>query len=590
MNWLGKLTTLVLTLTLIPFQASADSEQKYCAALRGNGQMAPAQWLGMARIIEQRGMPTAMAGGSSSTLTMFFIESINKSAAINDLVDNQGQQANEKDFQALYMKSLPLFIVTVAKHLELDSTYQFLSEMGKSDSSLTEKIQTIFSEGGEDLVRLRNNLRQLGPLFNHDIASTILTKPWQMTRIRSRIEESIGAFGNFEAAKDTNLFFRPGLIDFKQFALSIGKAADFYSGHNVSEAVLTGQQNFLKRCAALTQGQILWPSDQEAQQSCQLEFAGLVVTHLQQTSLELDNDSDVFSKIGASIPSFPITAVLTGEGFANYQSTQSEYNNFETEDTGSFKVDVDDVRFGYWLPEGTEIKDSTELNAANQLTRPSVKFPGDLKSEKFFNIGSGNWFEVLATSPAEPGLTNLQMMPNGDSGSTILAESKRPIGFRWGDIQYREGMVSAGGWPDLHPTQLLQSYQPCQDADVVFLTRKGAASTFGQQTFIKITDTGSKIEGWEQPAGAHNYERFVEGTPAEDTDWHQLHNVTNPNSSFNLSLQNADLVLCTNWDQGNLFAENGFLDLVTDAYVDAPLRAPEDLNLTEHPGCTAYNN
>ncbi|MEO0335310.1 MAG: hypothetical protein AAF202_02895 [Pseudomonadota bacterium] len=542
MKYLALILASVFTLSLATSQdAFAASQKNYCAALRGNGQMAPAQWVGMARIIEHRGMPTAMAGGSSSTLTMFFIESINKSKAVRALSSSKDFSKNKKHYQALLVKSLPLFITTVADHLQLESTYKFLAEMKASDSDLNQLIADVLQNRGDDLELLNQNLVRLGPLFNDDIAKSVLgslagptANPENLAIIGQRVQEARAGFGGFQPAKDRNLFFRPGLIDFKQFALSIGKAADFYSGHGVSAEVLEAQQNFLERCATSSQGQVFWPNPLQA--SCAGEFAGLVLTHIKESGLELDPESEVFSKIGESIPSFAITAVIVDEGFEHYQQVQSDYNSFKVQDTSEFSVGSEAIQFGYWLPPQTEIVKSVDLSQPNQLTLPSVRYPNDLKSQKFLELGSGSWFDALVTSPAEPGLTNMQMIPSGNSGESLLAESQKPYGSRWTDVQYKQGMVSAGGWPDLHPTQILKSYQPCQDADVFYLTRKGAASTFGQQTFVILAGLEDKIEGWDQVSGAHNYERFIEGTPAEGTDWDRLHNVTNPESSFNQSL------------------------------------------------------
>ncbi|NQZ00257.1 MAG: hypothetical protein HRT45_06265 [Bdellovibrionales bacterium] len=432
----------------------------------------------------------------------------------------------------------------------------------------------------------------LAPLFNDDLTKALIANsvgsanPANLSKLSARISDAAENFGSFQPAKDGNLLFRPGFIDFKQFALAIGKAGDFYSGHTVNPEILLAQQNFLTRCAQASKDQILWPNPE--QESCAKEFAGVVLAHVEQTGLLLNRDSEVFSDIGESIQAFPVTALLVEEGYTQYLETQAAYNSFQVEDVSLFSVPQQTIKYGYWLPPQTEVVDQLELSAANQLTHPAVKHPGDLKSEKFYALGSGKWFDALSTSPAEPGLTNIQPIPSGNSGEELLREARKPIGARWTDMKYREGMVSTGGWPDLHPTQVLASYQPCQSADIVCLTREGAASTFGQQIFVMLSGLQEQLPDWDQVSGAHDYQRFVEGTSAEGTVWDQIYNVTTPESSFNRSLHNADFVLCTDWDNGSLWAPNGIAKLSIDAYSTAPLKAPEAFNTVENPGCAPF--
>ena len=47
--------------------AAVNPEAGYCLAIRGNGELEPAHWGGMARTVEKLGLPQAMAGGSSGS-------------------------------------------------------------------------------------------------------------------------------------------------------------------------------------------------------------------------------------------------------------------------------------------------------------------------------------------------------------------------------------------------------------------------------------------------------------------------------------------------------------------------------------------
>jgi hypothetical protein len=149
-------------------------------------------------------------------------------------------------------------------------------------------------------------------------------------------------------------------------------------------------------------------------------------------------------------------------------------------------MSFDGIRFGYW---------GREADLATVQANP--RGYSDLKTAKFLALGLDTWAEVLANSPAEPGLARL-----GDMTPTRIA---------------------AGGWSDLHPVLVLKNLG-CQS--VVYVTRRGEESEFaeGVARQFGVTDTQLQaLYALDQAAGR-------------------------PPSSQLLSIAAADGVWCTDWN------------------------------------------
>ena len=136
----------------------------------------------------------------------------------------------------------------------------------------------------------------------------------------------------------------------------------------------------------------------------------------------------------------------------------------------------------------------------------------DEKTARFRAYQGVTWREALRFSPAEPGLSRA--------------------------LQLTDGRISAGGWNDLHPVLALKN-MGCDK--VIYLTRRGQESRFAT--------------GVSALLGAQASDNFA------------LYDLSNVNSGFSRSLEAADGVFCTNWDQQERFNFSMFFD---DAY-NAPL-------------------
>ncbi|MBT8495601.1 MAG: hypothetical protein KJO07_21315 [Deltaproteobacteria bacterium] len=132
----------------------------------------------------------------------------------------------------------------------------------------------------------------------------------------------------------------------------------------------------------------------------------------------------------------------------------------------------------------------------------------DDKTRKFLPLGNATWREALSYSPAEPGLARA--------------------------LELGDGTVSAGGWSDLHPTLVLKN-MGCKK--VVYVTRVG-------------DDSGFSL-GVARHFGL------------SDRDFENLYDLDNPESSYSLSIAEADAVWCTNW---NDIAATDVLAVTLDSY------------------------
>src|SRR4051794_23725495 len=100
MHWRGLSSGLILVFSFHVYAAS-----EYCMAVRGNGESFAAHFGPMARLVEKAGLPQAVSGGSSATVSLFFLDQI----AGNKSINKQTDPAKKRKQQALLLKSVPEF-------------------------------------------------------------------------------------------------------------------------------------------------------------------------------------------------------------------------------------------------------------------------------------------------------------------------------------------------------------------------------------------------------------------------------------------------------------------------------------------------
>lgn len=551
---------LILGMILISQLAfGADFTSDYCVAIRGNGELVPAHWSALARMVEELGMPKGVAGGSSGSISAFLLESVGLNRQINS---NENIEERRRQ-QSLMLKSMPQYLRVLAEYSRVGSGFDYMNQLRDQDSQLSQglrqelislrEMSTLRQEDKTRIKGIRDALGKYVNLFNPEI--------WQGLRdhpifFMNAALTSIQVFGQFDAQSDKELFFRPGLIDFKYFSLIIGEMADFYAG-NVSDEVASGLSKFLADCSQ-SGYQRYWG---DISSSCRGQFEQVAKVYISSPRDQYQNRR-IFDDVGdGPLMSMAMTAVIRGPGKSRYLELKQQFQNaISANNYGDFSIDFStDLGFGYWgRPEVLE-KVSLGLD--------SYAHHGDLKSEKFVSLGRANWFEVLSLSPAEPGLANIQAMVQNSNRELVLGERDKDVLTRWQNLAYRSDFVSAGGWSDLHPTLALRA-AGCKN--VVYLTRQGGETVFGQQVFIRLTGAQNEIPFWKQLGDSEwRFGASVSNTLAENSPWDRLYNLKNLQSSFSRSVREADAVYCTAWDTFKI--KKGEMGALTREAYEAPV-------------------
>jgi hypothetical protein len=589
--------TFATMIAMSSFGAIASSTQSYtqegsyCAAIRGNGPKVPSHWGSMARLTERYGMPSAMAGGSSASITMFLLESI----SINKMVSTDVERA-------LLIKSIEGYMETLSKTKEGKALIKLFTDK----ANIMALAQKLISTGGvpadnatkaEVMALQAKHMKEvqillessdLNELLNPEIKKYIkdaigLKQKYDNTSdevIKSALEQQMNYrqlqikyafenFGNFNTVTDNTLFFRPGLIDFEKFAKLFGRMADFYAGYDlgrnneVKKKVDGLIHTFIKACGTNSEGKS-WQQiavkkiniSPTVEYTCRQILGKAVLDYRTESKIQeakgLKINSRINDKIGKYISTFPTTSVIVGKAVTKYKKFHKDYLKATNDDIGKeFNLKYNQIKYGYWgnSPELRIIKRNLEnKNGFIDGRGESINLSQDRKSQKFKSLGESSWLSALSTSPAEPGLARL--LPIKDTnGKTI------------------KNIISAGGWDDLHPTLVLRAVG-CKN--IVYVTRRGGDSMFGQGVIEKFT----KIDGfdWDEWKGLSASQKKLKNAKGDisdlDSDWSKLYNLSNPDSSFSKSIELADSVWCTNWDDPKL--KKGLKKLVKDGY-DAPL-------------------
>lgn len=584
-----KLVPVFLLSSLFSANLMADN---YCAGIRGNGELAPAHWSSLARIIENKGMPHTVSGGSSAAITLFMLDalSLNQKLSID-----QNTKNNE---QALLLKTLvPHVEYLISEDAKAPEIMRLVGNItGIANSGFVGALKKALAIA-KDLPTFMDTLGEYGPLLNPTLVKGLKEN---FSFYKDQIAEAASALGAFDALNDVNLFYRDGLVDFKYLGIIFGRVADFYAGHGAGK-VNTNIDSFLNECSSISKGKE-WSEIVIAKPICgdllkdafdsyyeapvttkvRSRLGGKVRVKVQVPGKRTFPNKMIFSKVGSGINALPTTSVITGAGAKRYSELKSQYIKKEAKDVGVFSIDFDtELSYGYWGATKTLTKIKSNL---------ATLFPKDAKSGKFMGLKGGIWFDVLGTSPAEPGLSSLIRIPDGNNISRKKILNKKYFSKKWGIfptlnaitwfdeknpsggvVPYVADIYSAGGWSDLHPTLVLKA-SGCED--IVYITRQGGESVFGQQIFIRLTGYTEKISFFKniKDRNRDGWKNLTE--EEENSPWNKLYNLANPNSSFNLSLKTANAVYCTDWDHFNIF-KGEVSQTLTDAY-HAPVFVKDD--------------
>lgn len=553
------------------FAEGVQVEAPYCLALRGNGELVPAQWGAISRLIERMGLPQKMAGGSSASITLFLMESIAQSPILKD------QSPSVQRLRAsLLLKTLPAYLGVVAERPEwheMAALAMLLKQQGGGENmEFQEWLQKMVETQPEKLAQLiRDNFSKIQNALKIAIdygvvdpatfqpllaALTELERaqnsnpPGDVEPILRRVRfyagenlQSIQLLGKFDAKNDSNLFFRRGIVSFRQLSQALGRVGNFYAGRGMTTSQIAAFEKFAKDCGPDSKDRV-WMDLAKKLPACQETFKQLVEGYQSLARRNRNGLQEFTSReketVGKYIPAFPTTAVLVGQGHETAQAALNSYDQMLDAHFGDqFTVPMDTVRFGYWGPEQdlAKIEDGLKKNYRDE------------KSALFKSLGEASWETALSLSPAEPGLARLQ-------------------GFEIGKT--KEAVTSAGGWSDLHPVTILKA-SGC--GQVVYVTRVGGESLFGQGVakrllgFTEDEIPWGRLDTSNDEVKKQNRIANNNGNPADFTSrWSRLYNLANQESSFTQALTLATAVVCTNWDSFNITDPGSVEAMTRDAF------------------------
>ncbi|MCB9091513.1 MAG: hypothetical protein H6621_09240 [Halobacteriovoraceae bacterium] len=579
-----KIFLLATLFSLKSLAALNSAPPKLCTAIRGNGELVFAHWSSLARIVEHYGPIDKLAGGSSAAITLFLYESILKNPQLSCKSDEAYCMRKKSLEISLMLKSLQGYFdywLTTPELETLNVLYQnapklisklkFWAEKTEKDLADEENIFSLFKKvkiATKELLEAEDLKRVINPELKKFISSAYKTfndiplyhfnEKTQASKIlRFRLVEAADSIkllvaGGFDAKNDRRLFFRPGILSFEDIADKFGRIADFYAGYfykSTPELPIRRDQHiqeyhkrfrsFLHICAPQAQDKS-WSEfayfnyEKNILSNCGRMYRDLVDHYRTQLisdqKISLERKHRLDDKLGDSV--FPITAILNENQSQNYKKTYKEYWETSDRDFGkNWNIPYKSLYFGYW-------GNQSDLNEA-ELNLKNGPFAELEKSQKMKSLGNMPWKNILAVSPAEPGLSRLKEIPS------------------------MEQTISAGGWADLHPTLFLKSLN-CEN--VVYITRINGETVFGQGVVKRLLNLTKPIWDNIDPKGGEKTR--AKNNNGDSTDfsstWARLYNIANPESSISQSIEAADAVWCTDWDSFDI--KKGYTPVLDHAY------------------------
>ncbi len=518
-----------------------DAPLTSCLAIRGNGELQPAHWGAVARSIEEFGEPSAVAGGSSASITSFLIENIAQYPAATPekmsflMKSVQGiLNAESQNKEWLAVKEILNFgKIQKAKYqvgdlIEIINNPKFMKEVLVYRADLTKALRVLEDSKiffGPAVQAIKETINRLKAEKASGAA-----KPEALAKLNLQVEhlkQSADALGKYNAKTDTPIFVRDGFISFPALAAAIGRLGDFLSLEQASKITRAKSFAWMDECSKNSKGK-LWDEIVQEKPQCETELAEIVKSYrMDKPSEQPGYRSSIQWNVGARLHSLISTSVVTGDLAKLYIEQKQNFDSGKP--IAALAPQTADVQFGYFGM-------AADLNKVSHVLKDKSFAYADLdKSKRFMQLPTATWFEVLSASPAEPGLSGYVPLRIDPKGSWDVA-------------------LSFGGWSDLHPTVVLKALG-CQH--ITYLTRSGEDSQFAQQIAERLMG---------------DLEQF------ED----KMFNLSNPKSSFAASLAAADAVLCSNWNSFKI--QNGAGPLVADAY-RAPMLNPKQPGSIAYLGC-----
>jgi hypothetical protein len=457
--------------------------------------------MGLARLLPEWGEIDAFAGGSSATITTFLYESMSLNPAVKSLDGKPKASA-----LALLMKSTIGYASQVAAEPEWTALLSF--------KNLAEKLQEkgVFDLIHTDHKQVASNLRavlgsnEFKELVNPEIFRMLQPlggNDQSFARNVREVQKAAISLVNLDA-EDSDVFFRPGIINFAKFIELIGRVADFYAGYGHTQPDMP---SFLKDCATGTEGK-LWSeisASTTSKGTCGERLTAMIKDW--RANRSENSKHRIHDLPGLATKSITITSVVKEPAAIKKLERYDEL--YRASKPRRLEFNFDDVRFGYWISRGLK----------QNLVESWARSSDDWKAKKAVSLGSkSTWRQILEKSPQEPSL-----------GKYTSFESN----------EHLAGAASLGGWADLHPVQILKA-AGCQD--VIYLTRRTDETVF--------ISKGPPFEG-RNPSG------LAELLGMDKAGFENIYSLDNPSSAFSSALRSADGVWCTDWNKFSAFEQTG---------------------------------
>jgi hypothetical protein len=508
---------------------------RLCAAVRGNGQSIVTHFASLARITEHYGVVEGIAGGSSGSITSFAYESILKNDAVSTCGTNKCTAPERAARVALALKSVQGYGETLVSAEEGVAIGNLVSVIGRIKKET--EARGIAALVSLDSLRAARALIEV--LEIPEVRSIVNPEVFKMLRDIPRIafnvreiHTAIATLGAF-SVDDNRLFFRTGILDWDALATLFGRVADFYAGYAPAEPKAMG--DWLDACAGPTAGKP-WEDAAKVKTSsggtCGGRFTELAKDYRAKVKAGNVQSRRLGEKVGAPGPLHKLVTTAVLEGPA-IAAWKKARTAYVSGDHKAGDVPFD-IKFGDVKFGYWGSKEDLD-KVASGSARGS-----DAKSKKMSRLGDVTWKEALTASPAEPGLSRF--------------------------VELSDGRISAGGWSDLAPTLVLDALG-CERT--IYVTREGDESGFAA--------------------------KIAKELGMAEADWKALYDLGSPKSAYNVSLERASAVWCTNW---NAFGDAQQREMSMDAW-KAPLEIREKFsgiealkpyqNTTERtgkPGCT----
>jgi hypothetical protein len=262
-----------------------------------------------------------------------------------------------------------------------------------------------------------------------------------------------------------------------------------------------GLRQFLNSCSSRAVG-VNWFRFVSQEPACVKSIVGLIENYHQQfPEHKIINPRYLDPIGGTSLSVLGISAVIEN-GARPFKEVAKKYfespsRDIQPEDFNVFK----NVRFAYF-------GNSRDLERVKEGLRVAPELQADYKMSRFMEVPRARWSEILAYSPAEPGLTDLTLPELVRSGTELGAEH-----------------LSTAGWADLHPSIVLKA-MGCEK--VLYIGRRGEEGKFLRGV---VTQLGATVQ-----------------------DIEDLYSLKKSDSSISLSLKASDGVWCTDWNAADLQA------------------------------------